>query len=78
MLGPRISERYKYMTVPQAAKRLGIHPAKCCRCVRDSIVPPPTNINEHSLRFFDEAWLKKTEAVIENSFENQVRWQTEG
>ena len=78
MPGPRISERYKYMTVPQAAKRLGIHPAKYCRCVRNSIVPPPTNINEHSLRFFDEAWLKNTKTIIENSSENQVRQQTEG
>lgn len=28
MAGPRISERYKYMTLPQAAQQLGIHPAK--------------------------------------------------
>ncbi len=73
MLGPRISERYEYMTVPQVAKYLGIHPAKFRRRVRDGIVgivPPPININEHGLRFFDEAWLKKTKAVIENSFEN--------
>jgi len=78
MPGPKISERYKYMTVPQAAKRLGIHPAKLRRRVKDGIFPPPTYVNQYGLKFFDEAWLKKTKAIIENSFENHVRWQMEG
>ena len=78
MPGPKISERYKYMTVPQAAKRLGIHPAKLRRRVKDGIFPPPTYVNQYGLKFFDEAWLKKTKAIIDNSFENEVRRQTEG
>ncbi len=78
MAGPKISERYKYMTVPQAAKRLGIHQAKLRRRLRDGIFPPPTYINEHGLKFFNEAWLRKTKTIIENSFENQVRRQMEG
>lgn len=73
MPGPRISERYKYMTVPQAAKRLGIHPAKLRRRVRDGVFPPPTYINEYGLKFFDEAWLRKTQAILQNSFENEER-----
>lgn len=78
MAGPRISERYKYLTVPQAAKRLGIHPAKLRRRLKDAIFPPPTYVNEHGLKFFDEAWLKKTQAILENSFENRQRGQAEG
>jgi len=73
MPGPRISERYKYMTIPQAAKRLGIHPAKLRRRVKDGIFPPPTYVNEHGLKFFDEAWLNKTRTILENSFEKQKK-----
>jgi len=78
MPGPRISERYKYMTVPQAAKRLGIHPAKLRRRLRDGVFPPPTYVNKHGLKFFNEAWLRKTQTILENSFENQVKRQLEG
>jgi hypothetical protein len=78
MAGPRISEQYKYMTVPQAAERLGIHPAKLRRRLKDDIFPTPTYINNYGLSFFDEAWLKKTQAIFENSFENQQGRQGEG
>jgi hypothetical protein len=66
------------MTVPQAAKRLGIHPARLRRRLRDGIFPPPTYINEHGLKFFDDAWLRKTQAILENSFENKERRHPEG
>jgi len=78
MAGPKIAERYKYMTLPQAAKRLSIHPAKLRRRLKDGVFPPPTYINEHGLKFFDDAWLRKTQAILENSFENQIRQQPEG
>jgi hypothetical protein len=57
MVGPRIAERYKYMTLPQAAKRLGLHPAKLRRRLKHDVFPPPTFINEYGLNFFDEDWL---------------------
>ena len=69
MAGPKISERYKYMTVPQTAQRLGIHPAKLRRRLKARVFPPPTFTNEHGLNFFDEDWLKEAQAVLENSFE---------
>lgn len=69
MAGPKISEQYKYMTVPQAAQRLGIHPAKLRRRLKVRVFPPPTFTNEYGLNFFDEDWLKEAEAVLENSFE---------
>ena len=72
MAGPRISERYKYMTLPQVAERLGIHPAKLRRRLRDGILPAPTYINEYGLKFFDEAWLGKAQAVLANSFEGAI------
>jgi len=69
MAGPRISELYKYMTLPQAAQRLGIHSAKLRRRLRDGIFPPPTFVNEYGLKFFDEEWIRKAKVVLTNSFE---------
>ena len=73
MAGPKIAERYKYMTLPQAAKRLGIHPAKLRRRLKDGVFPVPTFVNEHGLNFFDEDWLKEAQAILEKSFEGGER-----
>lgn len=73
MAGPRITERYKYMTLPQAAERLGIHPAKLRRRLRDGVFPAPTFVNEHGLNFFDEDWLREAQAILVNSFEGETK-----
>ena len=59
------------MTLPQAARRLGLHPAKLRRRLRDGVFPAPTFVNEYGLKFFDEAWLGKAQAVLANSFEGE-------
>jgi hypothetical protein len=69
MAGPRISELYKYMTLPQVAERLDMHPAKLRRRLRDEIFPQPTFINKYGLRFFDEKWLENARTILTNSFE---------
>ena len=69
MAGPRISELYKYMTLPQAAQRLEIHPAKLRRRLKEGIFPIPTFVNKHGLRFFDKEWLRKVREILANSFE---------
>ncbi len=73
MAGPKIAERYKYMTVPQAAKRLGIHPAKLRRRLKDDVFPVPTFVNKHGLNFFDEGWLKESQVILANSFEGEAK-----
>lgn len=72
MAGPRISERYKYMTLPEVARRLSIHPAKLRRRLRDGIFPAPTYVNEYGLKFFDEDWLNQARDILLNSFEGEV------
>ena len=67
MAGPKISERYKYMTLPQAAERLGMNGSKLRRRLRDGIFPPPSFINEYGLKFFDEA-----QAILAKSFEREA------
>ena len=69
MAGPRIDELYKYMTLPQAAKRLGMHQAKLRRRLKAGILPPPTFVNEYGLNFFNEDWLKEAQTILVNSFE---------
>ena len=69
MAGPRIAERYKYMTLPKAAKRLGIHPAKLRRRIKAGVFPPPSFVNKHGLNFFDKDWLREAQAILMNSFE---------
>ena len=73
MAGPRIAERYKYMTLPQAAKRLGIHPAKLRRRLKDNVFPGPTFVNEYGLKFFDDDWLKEAQVILKKSFEGGER-----
>ena len=73
MPGPRIIERYKYLTLPQAAIQLGIHQAKLRRRLKDDLLPAPTYINEYGLKFFDEDWLNRAKIIIDNSFEGGKR-----
>lgn len=59
------------MTLPQAAKRLGIHPAKLRRRLKHGVFPAPTFINEHGLNFFDEEWLREAQTILTKSFEGE-------
>ena len=69
MAGPRIDELYKYMTLPQAARRLGMHQAKLRRRLKAGVFPAPSFVNKHGLNFFDEDWLRKAQVILVNSFE---------
>ena len=71
MAGPRIDERYKYMTLPQAASRLNMHQAKLRRRIKAGVLPVPTYVNEYGLKFFDEHWLKEAKAILAKSFEGE-------
>ena len=57
------------MTLPQAAKRLGLHQAKLRRRLKEGILPPPVHVNEYGLKFFDKKWLKQAKLIVDNSFE---------
>ena len=76
MAGPRIDELYKYMTLPQAAERLGMHHAKLRRRLKACLLPPPTFVNEYGLKFFDEDWLKQAEAILMNSFDRRSQHES--
>jgi len=67
--GPRIDELYRYKTLPQAAERLNLHPAKLRRRLKASVLPAPTYVNKYGLKFFDEDWIREAQAILERSFE---------
>ena len=69
MPGPSIKELYQYLTLPRAALRLGLHPAKLRRRLKDGLLPEPTYTNKYGLRFFDEEWVAKALLILENSYE---------
>jgi len=71
MAGPRIDELYKYMTLPQAAKRLGMHQAKLRRRLKANVLPAPTFVNKYGLNFFSEDWIKEAQAILASSFEGR-------
>ena len=71
MAGPKIAERYKYMTLPQAAKRLGMHPAKLRRRIKAGVFPAPSFVNKHGLNFFNDEWLREARATLASSFEGR-------
>jgi len=71
MPGPRIDELYKYSTIPKAAERLGLHPAKLRRRLKAGVLPPPTYVNRYGLRFFNEDWIRQAQAILDSSFERQ-------
>lgn len=69
MPGPRIFELRRYMAPPQATSQLGIHTAKPRRRLRDGMFPPPAYVNEYGLKFLNEAWQRKTRALLKNHME---------
>ena len=73
MARTKIAERYKYMTLPQAAKRLGIHLAKLRRRLKGGVFPVPSFVNKHGLNFFDEDWLEEAQTILVNSFEGEAK-----
>jgi len=72
MAGPTIPERYKYMTLPQAAKRLGLHKATLRRRLKVGVFPTPSFVNKHGLNFFDEEWIRETQAIIASSYKREI------
>ena len=51
---------------------MDIHPAKLRRRLKERVFPSPTFMNEYGLKFFDEEWLKRAEAILANSFEGEI------
>jgi len=71
---PKLELVYKYLTAPQARKRLGLSRFQFDRRIELSIFPRPTyvdivkvgDIAQH-VRYFDENWVRIAQAILENA-----------
>ena len=65
MAGPTLAERFKYLTTGDARQALGLSKEEFNRRLKQGILPAPTYINSHGLRFFDDNWLHIARAIID-------------
>ena len=65
MPGVTLAERFKYYTAGDAWKSLGLSKIEFNRRMKQGILPAPTYVNEHKIRFFDDNWLRIARAIID-------------
>ena len=67
---PKLKLAFKYLTAPQARRRLGLSRYQLDHRIELGIFPPPTLIDEtgiQSVRYFDEVWVKEAQTILANS-----------
>lgn len=65
MAGPTIRERLHYMCTSDVCRELGIGREMLFRRLKQEVLPPPTLVNEHGTRLFDDKWLEEARKIIE-------------
>ena len=58
---PRVTSQ---MTTTQVAKQLGIGESQLLSWIRRGVLPPPSFIDNNSVRYFDGEWLKKSQEIV--------------
>jgi len=69
MPNPKLELVFKYLTAPQARKRLGLSRFRFDIRIERGILPQPTYVDETSsppVRYFDENWVGVARAILEN------------
>jgi len=69
MPNPKLELGFKYLTAPQARKRLGLSRFQFDIRIERGILPPPTYIDETDtrVRYFDENWVRIAQAILVNA-----------
>lgn len=62
---PTLSEGFKYLTAGAAMGELGLSREEFNRRMKQGILPAPTYVNSHGLRFFDDNWMRIARAIID-------------
>ncbi len=66
---PKLKLALKYLTAPQARKRLGLSRFQFDHRVELGVFPKPTLVDETGIqcvRYFDESWVKIAQAILDN------------
>ena len=71
---PKLELAFKYLTAPQARKRLGLSRFQFDRRVELGIFPRPTHVDIVTrgdvtlhVRYFDENWVRIAQAILDNA-----------
>ena len=68
MPNPKLELAFKYLTAPQARKRLGLSRFQFDIRIERGILPEPTYVDENDtkVRYFDENWVRIAQAILDN------------
>ena len=76
---PKLQLAFKYLTAPQARKRLGLSRFQFDRRVELGIFPRPTYVDTVTrgdvilhVRYFDENWVRIAQTILENAVNEQA------
>jgi len=58
---PRVTSQ---MTTTQAARQLGMTVDQLVSWVERGALPPPSFIDNNSVRYFDQKWLRKAQEIV--------------
>ncbi len=74
MPNPKLELGFKYLTPPQARKRLGLSRFQFDLRIERGILPQPTYVDTvkvggviQNVRYFDENWIRLAQAILENA-----------
>ena len=73
---PKLKLALKYLTAPQARKRLGLSRFQFDHRVELGVFPKPTLVDETGIqcvRYFDENWVKIAQAILDNAVKEEER-----
>ena len=62
-----ILNSFRYLAAAEARKKLGLSRYQFVLRIERGIFPEPTYIRKSGARFFDEEWVKKTQAIQNSS-----------
>lgn len=63
---PKLELALKYLTAPQARKRLGLSRFQFDIRIERGIFTRPTFVDTSGVRYFDENWVRIAQAILDN------------
>ncbi len=78
---PKLKLAFKYLTAPQARKRLGLSRFQFDHRIEAGIFPRPTYIDETGIqcvRYFDENWVRIARDILESSLNASAAPEEQG
>ncbi len=62
----------KYLTAPQAGRRLGLSRFQFDIRLKRGVFPRPTFTDETGVRYFDDSWVSVAQSILDASIHNEA------